>query len=70
MKLHERAIDISIMSCDSLTIHYDLYQTSEESINILLYEALVLKTLRNAESRIIMLPSKITFYIEICFNLN
>ena len=51
-------------------IHYDLYPTSQESINILMFEILILGCINNGSHGMLHFQEDIHFYIEIAQNLN
>ena len=51
-------------------IHYDMYPISGESINIFMFELLILRCINNGSNGIFHLPAKARFMIEITQALN
>lgn len=49
----------------SIGLHYDVYQTSKEDINIIMFELLILGSLNDYHCNVIFIPENTKFYIEI-----
>ena len=51
-------------------IHYDIYPNFNESVNIILFEALVLRSIKSGDDFIFHMPENAVIYLEMSHSLN
>ena len=70
-KLYSKCSEIDLTPiAQNIGLHYDVYPTSREDINVIMFELLFLKSLSDYHCNKFYIPENTSIYIEISFSLN